>query len=93
MQIGLWKQNVGDKKQVLHMGFKANHESQLEKMKLGFMAPLGFTPFSNAWLWVPQKPYPKSTNVKWISNLISNFAIFDTLLKFPSRLKIYYSGK
>jgi hypothetical protein len=93
MQIGLWKQNVGDKKQVLHMGFGANHEFQLEKMKLGFKVPPVFTPFSNAWLWVPQEPYRKSTNVRWISNLISNFAIFNTLFKFPSRLNIYCLGK
>ncbi len=36
------------------MGFKAKHESQLEKMKLGFRVCARFTLFSNAWLWVFQ---------------------------------------
>jgi hypothetical protein len=27
------KQNVGDRKQVLHMGFEAKHESQLKRMR------------------------------------------------------------
>jgi hypothetical protein len=46
------------------MGFKAKHESQLEKMRLSFKVLTKFIPFSNVWLWVFQKPYPKSTNVK-----------------------------
>jgi hypothetical protein len=73
------------------MGFKAKHEFQLEKMRLGFKVPIGFIP--NAWLWVPQEPYPKFANVRWVSNLTSNFAIFDTLFKFLGRLKIYYLSK
>jgi hypothetical protein len=84
---------LGIKNKVLHMDFEAKHESQLEKMKLGFKVPNGFTPLSNAWLWVPQGPYSKFANVRWVSNLMSNSAIFDTLFKFLSHLKIYYSGK
>jgi hypothetical protein len=87
------QQNVGDQKQVLHMGFKAKHESQLEKMRFGFKVPVRFIPLSNAWLWVRSEPYPKSVNVRWISNLISNKPIFYTLLKFPSCLKIYCSSR
>ncbi len=58
------------------MGFKAKHDFQLKKMMLDFKVPVRFTPFSNAWLWVSQEPYPKSVNVRWISNLISNKLIF-----------------
>jgi hypothetical protein len=36
------------------MVFEAKYEFQLEKMRLGFRVPSGFTPLSNAWLWVPQ---------------------------------------
>jgi hypothetical protein len=75
------------------MGFKAKHEFQFKKIRLDFRVPARFTPLSNAWLWVSQEPYPKSANVRWISNLISNELIFYTLFKFPSRLKIYYSGR
>jgi hypothetical protein len=39
------KHNVGDQKQVLHMGFKAKHESQLEKMRLSFRVLDRFTRF------------------------------------------------
>jgi len=46
------------------MGFKAKHESQLKKMKHDFSVLARFTPLSNAWLWVPQKPYPKFAKVK-----------------------------
>jgi hypothetical protein len=52
MHIGLWKQNVGDNKQVLHLGFEAKHEFQLEKTRLGFRVHVGFTLLSNAWLWL-----------------------------------------
>jgi hypothetical protein len=75
------------------MGFKAKHEPQLEKMRLGFRVYATFTLLSNAWLWVLQEPYPNSVNVKWISNLISNSSIFYTLFKFLGCLKIYYSGR
>jgi hypothetical protein len=75
------------------MGFEAKHKSQLEKMMLSFKVLARFTPLSNAWLWVFEKPYPKSANVRWISNLISNKPIINTLFKFPSHLKIYYSGR
>jgi hypothetical protein len=44
------KHNVGDQKQGLHMGFKAKHESQLEKMKFSFRVLARFTPLSNGWL-------------------------------------------
>jgi hypothetical protein len=93
MQIGLRKQNVGDHKHVLHMGFKTKHESQFKKMRLGFNIPPRFTPLSNVWLWVPQETYLKSANVRWISNLIFNSPIFYTILKFLGCLKIYYLGK
>ncbi len=83
---------LGDQKQVLHMGFKEKHESQLENMRLGFKARVGFIPLSNVWLWVPQEPYPKSDNVKWISNLISNSSIFYTLFKFLGCLNICCSS-
>jgi hypothetical protein len=46
------------------MGFEAKHESQFKKMRLGFRVLARFTPLSNAWLWVPQEPYPKFANVK-----------------------------
>jgi hypothetical protein len=36
------------------MGFKAKHESQLKKIKLGFRVRVGFILLSNAWLWVFQ---------------------------------------
>jgi hypothetical protein len=71
------------------MVFEAKYESPLEKMRLGFRVPSGFTSLSNAWLWVLQEPYPKFVNVKWVSNLTFNSAIFDTLFKFLGRLKIY----
>jgi hypothetical protein len=74
------------------MGFKAKHEPQLEKMRLGFKVRAMFTLLSNAWLWVLQEPYPKSVNVKWISNLIFDSSIFFTLFKFLGCLKIYCSG-
>jgi hypothetical protein len=75
------------------MGFEAKHESQLEKMMLNFKVHVRFTSLSNAWLWMFEELYPKSTNVRWISNLISNKPIFYTLFKFPSRLKIYCLGR
>ncbi len=58
------------------MVFEAKYESPLEKMRLGFRVPSGFTSLSNAWLWVLQEPYSKSANVRWISNLISDSLIF-----------------
>jgi hypothetical protein len=57
---------------------KQNMNINYKNTRLGFKVPIGFTPLSNAWLWVPQKPYPKSASVRWISNLISNFPIFYT---------------
>jgi hypothetical protein len=42
MHIGFWKQNVGDKKQVLHMGFEIKHGFQnnskvsIRKEEVGF---------------------------------------------------------
>jgi hypothetical protein len=75
------------------MVFEAKYGSQLEKMRLGFRVPNGFSPLSNAWLWGPQKPYPKFANVRWVSDLTSNSTIFDTLFKFLGHLKIYYLGK
>jgi hypothetical protein len=75
------------------MGFEAKHESQLEKMRLGFKVCVGFTPLLNAWLWVLQELYPESANARWISNLISNSHIFYTMFKFLGPLKIYCSGR
>ncbi len=71
------------------MGFKAKHEFQLKNMRLGFKVLAKFILFSNAWLWVLEEPYPKSANVRWISNLVSNSPFFYTLLKFLGCLKIY----
>jgi hypothetical protein len=61
------KHNVGDQKQVLHMGFEAKHKFQFKKMRFNFRLPTRFTLLSNAWLQVSQEPYPKFANVRWIS--------------------------
>jgi len=55
---------LGIKNKVLHMGFEAKHESQLEKTKLRFELPNGFTSLPNAWLWVLHGLYPKFANVR-----------------------------
>lgn len=48
---------------------------------------------SNVQLWVHKKPYPKSINVRCISNYISKFPSFVIVQQFLCHLKIYYNAK
>ncbi len=52
-------------------------------MRLGFKVLVGFTLFSNAWLWVLQEPYPKFANVRWISNLFNKLPHFLHTTQIP----------
>jgi hypothetical protein len=66
------KHNVGDQKQVLHMGFQAKHESQLEKMKLSFKYLLGLL-------------YFQMLGCGCFKNLVPNLLMFDRFqIWFPT---------
>jgi hypothetical protein len=48
---------------------------------------------SNVQLWVNKKSYPKSINVRCISNYISKSTSFVIVQQFFRHLKIYYNAK